>query len=109
MFVVSESNRSLTLETSVVRGSQTIETEIDGEVVALHLQGSAYYGFNKTGSRIWRMLVEPRRIGDICAELQRDFDVTPVTCEAQVLKLVAELYAEGLIAPVASPTLPAVA
>ena len=55
------------------------------------------YGLNRVGSRIWSLLAEPIRIGNICATLLTEYKVEPPSCERQVIDLLEEMRAEGLI------------
>jgi Coenzyme PQQ synthesis protein D (PqqD) len=81
----------------VVRGEGIIEAEVDGEVVALHIDRGTCYGLNKVGSRVWQLVAAPMAIRDVCATLVSEYKVDPATCERQVLDLLEELRAEGLI------------
>jgi hypothetical protein len=56
------------------------------------------YGLNRVGSRIWSELTVPIGIGDLCAKLLNEFEVDSTTCERDVLDLLHEMRAEGLIA-----------
>jgi hypothetical protein len=82
----------------VARSDGFIEAEIDNEVVALSIEHGTCYGLNRVGSRIWNLLASPARIGDLCATLLAEYKVEPGVCERQVLDLLEELRAEGLIA-----------
>ena len=75
-----------------------IETDVDGEVMALSIRQGTCYGMNRVGSRIWKLLANPVRIDDLCASLLAQYRVDPEVCERQVLDLLEELRAEGLIA-----------
>ena len=75
-----------------------IETDVDGEVMALSIRQGTCYGMNRVGSRIWKLLAKPIRIDDLCASLLAQYRVDPEVCERQVLDLLEELRAEGLIA-----------
>ena len=84
--------------TLVVRSDGFIEAEIDNEIVALNIEKGTCYGLNSVGSRIWTLLADPIRIKEICASLLTEYKVEPGACERQVLDLLEELRAEGLIA-----------
>lgn len=81
----------------VRRTGELIETEVDGELVALHVDNGTCYGFNGTATRIWGMIEQPRRVSELKAELLREFDVDPATCETQLKELLDELAADGLV------------
>jgi hypothetical protein len=88
---------TLSVGSTVTRGTNFVEAESDGEVVALNIDTGACYGLNKIGSRIWMLIAEPKRVGDVCTTLTSQYDVDPATCERQVVDLLNELLAEGLI------------
>jgi len=83
--------------TLVVRDASFMEAEVDDEIVALSIEKGTCYGLNSVGARIWRMLANPIRIADICKALVIEYEVDPETCEREVLDLLAELLAEGII------------
>jgi hypothetical protein len=88
----------LSLTAKVVRMDGFIDAEFDDEVVALSIEHGTCYGLNRVGSRIWKLLATPTRIADLCATLLTEYKVDPGECERQVLDLLEELRAEGLIA-----------
>jgi hypothetical protein len=87
----------LTSASLVVRNDNLIDAEIDNEVVALKIESGACYGLNRVGSRIWALMAAPRRVSDICATLQKEYEIESRACERQVLDLLEELLAEDLI------------
>jgi hypothetical protein len=83
--------------TLVVRAAGFASAEVDGEVIALNLDKGMCYGLNPVGSRIWRELETPIAVADLCARLLREYRVDFETCEREVIGLLRELYAEGLV------------
>ncbi len=81
----------------VERRGEMIETKVDGELVALHIDNGTCYGFNSTATRIWAMIEQPRRLSELTGELTGEFDVDSATCEAQLRDLLDELAADGLV------------
>jgi hypothetical protein len=88
---------TLSSSTVVARSDGFIEAEIDNEVVALSIEQGTCYGLNRVGSRIWNLLATPIRISDLCQKLLAEYEVDPNVCERQVIDLLEELRAEGLI------------
>ena len=84
----------------VVRDAGVVEAEIDHEVVAINIETGNCYGLNPVGSRIWNLISAPVSVGEVCATLISEYQVQPATCEQQVLSLLEELRAEGLISTV---------
>jgi hypothetical protein len=66
-------------------------------VVALSTTSGACFGLNAVGSRIWRLIANPVRVGDLCTMLEKEFDVDRDTCEREVLSLLTQALAEGMI------------
>lgn len=87
----------MTQEYIVSRRAELIETEVDGELVALHVDKGTCYGFNGTATRIWGLIEEPKRLSELKDELTREFDVDPDVCERQLGDLLKELEADGLV------------
>ena len=88
----------LSRSTLVARCDGFVEAEIDNEIVALNIEKGTCYGLNRVGSRIWVLLSSPIRISEICEILLTEYKVEPSDCARQVLDLLEELRAEGLIA-----------
>lgn len=81
----------------VSRKEGLVEAEVDGEIVALHVDNGTCYGFNGTASAIWRMLDRPRRLDEICEDLTGDYEVEPEQCRREVMDLLRDLESDGLV------------
>ena len=81
----------------VSRRAELIETEVDGELVALHVDNGTCYGFNGTATRIWSMIEQPRRLSELKEALLSEFDVDPELCGRQLAGLLKELEGDGLV------------
>lgn len=81
----------------VLRRPGLLETEVDGELVGLHVGNGTCYGFNATATRIWSMIESPMRVSALRDALTGEFDVDPATCEAELMELLRELEADGLV------------
>ena len=84
-------------EVLVQRRSGLIQAEVDDELVALHIDQGACYGFNPTATRIWSMIETPRRSTELRDALLRDYDVEPAACERQLMALLGQLEQDGLV------------
>ena len=80
-----------------VLGAAAVETEVDGEVIALNAETANCYGLNGVGSRIWRLLAEPRTAAEIGQALLAEYEVSAADCARAVEGLLADLLAEGLV------------
>ena len=83
----------------IIRCDDLLEADVNGEIVALHIEKGQCYGMNNVASRIWALLAEPTSPAQICAKLAEEYAVDPATCRADVDALLADLKAEGLIKP----------
>lgn len=81
----------------VVRSAELIETEIDGEMVALDVERGTCLGFNSTAWRIWALIEEPRTLSAIVDRLAEEFDVDAAECARDVEALLADLREQGLV------------
>ena len=83
---------------SMVKASgEQVSSEIDGETVSLNLKSGIYYSLNAVGSRIWQILQESSSVRDIRETIVEEFEVDAERCERDVLRLLSELSAKGLI------------
>jgi hypothetical protein len=80
----------------VVAGEQ-ISSDLAGEAVILNLKDGVYYGLDDVGARIWNLIQEPQSVDDICDRIFEEYDVGAGQCEHDVLALLDELAAAGLI------------
>lgn len=81
----------------LIRCEDLLEADVNGEIVALHIEKGQCYGLNGVASRIWSMLAEPRSLDEICETLTGEYEVDPETCRSEVETLLGELRSEGLI------------
>ena len=88
---------TLSLESMVVRRDELVDAEVNGEVVVLQTQTGVCYGLNLLGSEIWRAAKTQVRVADICAAIERDYEVDAADCERDVLALLEILRQEAMI------------
>ena len=84
-------------DTRVVRSRDILEAELDGEIVALDIAEGECYGFNTVASSVWRLLQSDTSVCEICASLEREFEVEPDVCEAEVTRILGEFASAGLV------------
>lgn len=77
-----------------------VEANVDDEILALSVEQGVCFGMNEVASHIWNLLAKPIRISDLCTTLLAQYKIDPDTCERQVVGLLEQLRAEGLIATV---------
>ena len=75
----------------------TVFRELEGEAVLLNLALGTYYGLDEVGTRIWQLIQRFGRLDVVRDALIQEFDVEPPTAERDLLDLVAQLAAQGLV------------
>ncbi len=79
------------------RSDRLMEAAIDDAIVALDRDAGICLDFNSTAAAIWRLLESPRTVSGIVERLQTEYDVEGSACRDDVLALLAELGARGLV------------
>lgn len=74
-----------------------ISREVGEGTVMLDLAKGAYFGLDPVGGRMWQLLGEGRTLTGVCDAIVEEFDVTREVVERDLLALVDQLRAEGLL------------
>jgi hypothetical protein len=89
--------RDISTTSIVVATKDQVSSDLGGETVLLSMQSAMYYGLDEVGTRIWELLQAPIRVSEVCDAIEREYDVDRERCETDVLDLLRELGAKGLI------------
>jgi hypothetical protein len=84
-------------DTTVVASPNQVSTSVGDEAVILGATAGQYFGLSEVGARVWAMLQTPRTVAELCTTICAEYDVTPTECEEDVIDLLNELLAKGLI------------
>jgi hypothetical protein len=87
---------ALDLTTCVVRSAEPLTAMAGHEVLMFSAEQSRYYGLNRVASAIWDRLETPTTVGELCADLGREFEVSPDRCRDEVVAFVSVLLTKGL-------------
>ena len=83
---------------SVVVAVETqISSDLAGEAIILELKAGMYYGLDPVGTRIWKLIQEPRSIGSLRDTLLAEYEIDHQRCERDLMSLLKELEANKLI------------
>lgn len=82
---------------TVTRRPGLIEAEVDGELIGLHIDNGVCYGFNRTATRVWRLIERPTSLAEICQVLTQEFAVDHQDCADEVTALLREMQRDGLV------------
>ncbi|HEY6877533.1 MAG TPA: PqqD family protein [Polyangiales bacterium] len=82
---------------TVVVSPHQVSTQLGHEAVILGAEAGQYFGLNEVGARIWELVQQPVQVSAICAALCAEYEVQPDECERDVIELLGELKARGLL------------
>jgi len=95
----------LSMDSIVSAAREQVSSELAGDVVILNLSAGVYHGLDATGARVWQLIQQPRKVGEIRDLLLSEYDVEADRCERDLLELLEDLAHHGLLevhAPAAS-------
>lgn len=87
----------LCIQSVVVAATEQVSCPLGEESAILNLKNSVYYGLDPVGAHVWKLLREPRSIGELRDALVDEYDVEPPRCEQDLLELLEKMRGEGLI------------
>ena len=88
---------NLSLTSTVCHTPSQVAADVAGETVLMSLERSRCYGLGSIGSEIWSKLVSPVRVADLIEEFNGRYEAPPGVIERDVLQMLTQLAAEGLI------------
>jgi hypothetical protein len=87
----------LGIQSVVVAASEQVSCPLGEESAILNLKNSVYYGLDPVGAHIWKLLREPKSVGELRDALVDEYDVEPPRCEQDLLEMLEKMRGEGLI------------
>lgn len=67
------------------------------EMALLNVDTGVYFGLDETGARMWELLAEHGNLQAVAERMEQEYDVTGEQLRHDLLRLVEELQAKGLI------------
>jgi len=71
--------------------------KVGEEMVLLDFERGIYYGLNPVGARVWELLAEGKSTDEIIELLTDEFDVEATDAKDDVMTLMDDLAANGLV------------
>ena len=87
----------LCVQSVVGAASEQISCPLGEESAILNLKNSVYYGLDPVGAHVWKLLREPKSVGELRDALLDEYDVEAARCEQDLLELLEKMRSEGLI------------
>ncbi|MEZ5584297.1 MAG: PqqD family protein [Candidatus Competibacteraceae bacterium] len=87
----------LTANTRLSISDQVVSRKVDDETVILDLTAGTYFGLDPIGSRFFELLEQEGTLNSVVARMLQEFDVSEEQLTTDLLKLVEEMVANGLL------------
>ena len=88
---------TISSDSVVVASKQQVSCDLEGDTVILHFGKGVYFGLNDVGTLVWSMLQSPMKVSHIQEAVMREYEVSVEICQRDVLSLLTELQAQGLV------------
>ncbi len=76
---------------------QVVTRQVGDETVLLNLESGTYFGLDPVGSRFLELLEAESALTAVIARMLEEFEVSEAQLEADLLRLVDEMLASGLL------------
>jgi hypothetical protein len=96
-------SQAIDTRTLLVRSRELVHSAVDGEISMMNVETGKYYGLASVGAKIWTFLAEPMTVQAICDRLMSEYRIDRPTCEADVLRFVERMVAEGVVTTAPTP------
>lgn len=87
----------ISLDQVVSRDESTASRVLGDEAVVLTPLDSKIHSLNETGTRIWELLADKPTVGEIIAQIHREFKVDEEQAKEDVIAFLEELAEKGMI------------
>ena len=87
----------LTFSSRVVRNSDLISTDMDGETVMMSVEKGKYFGLSGVGPFLWENMEEPVELDILRQRVFDNFDIDDETSRTDVLEFVGRLLEDELV------------
>jgi len=88
---------TLSRRSIVVAAKDQVSCDLAGEAAILNIKNGVYYGLDPVGARIWQLIQQPRSVDEVHETLVGEYEVEPERCAQDLVALLEQLLAEGLI------------
>ena len=87
----------MTLDDRVRIPKEVVSRTVGDETVLLNLETQSYYGLDPVGGRVWTLLGETGNLRAVFESMASEYEVAEQDLERDILRLVLELHAKGLL------------
>ena len=86
-----------TLTARVTPRESVVFQQLQEEAVLLNLDSGLYFGLDPIGTQIWNLLADGQSLPQIVSTITAEYEVDNEQCTADLLKLLGDLEAQGLV------------
>ena len=87
----------VTLESAISIPQGVLFRNVEGEAVLLNTETGKYFGLDEVGTRMWTLLTQHGRVAPAYRALLEEYDAPAEQLQKDLLDLVAQLAAHGLL------------
>lgn len=88
---------SVSLDDVILRNDHVLSTDLEGEVVLMHIKSGNYYAFNATASRIWQIIGVATGVADLRDQLTAEYGEPVERIESDLLHILNRFEDAGFI------------
>lgn len=79
----------------ITRSPDLVATEMDGDIVMMHIKSGQYFGISGVGPRIWALLEQPTTLDELTSAIVNEYVVDEQTCRTDIQVFVKALLDQG--------------
>ena len=87
----------ISLDQVVSRDERTASRVLGGEAVVLTPMDSKIHSLSETGTRIWELLADKPTVGEVIAQIHREFKVDEEQAKEDVMAFLEEMVDKGMV------------
>jgi hypothetical protein len=87
----------VTQDSVVVVARDQVACDVRDELLILNATSGGYFGLDPLGKRIWSLMRDPVRMGEILNVILEEYDVDQERCERDLRVFLQQLADKGLI------------
>lgn len=88
----------MTTEPKLQRTNDVVATDMNGEMVMMHIEKGTYFAITGSGGQIWDALEQPATLSEVIAHVERESDVSEVEDLPGIVgEFVDKLVEQGLV------------
>jgi hypothetical protein len=95
--------KTISTTSIIVASADQISCDLEGEAAILNLKSGTYFGLDPVGATVWSLIAQPRRVVEIRDSILESYDVEAERCSRDLLQLLGDLHAHGLIQIIDEP------